>query len=140
MSADLVRQLEMNKPSINIQSVAATTTGSAVDITGYLGKLILFVPIGALTGVDGSNYLTFTVQEADTTTDSFTDVASASLDAQDSWDLIIDASGEADAGYYVGVSPSTGKNALKAIATETGSITSALIGAYFIFEKRHQPV
>lgn len=137
---DKVRTLEMNKPSINIQSIAATTTGSAVDITGYVDKVIMFVPIGALVGVDGTAYLTFSVQEADTTATSFTDVPSAQLDAADSWDLIIDAAAEANAGYYVGVTPSVGKNALKAIATETGSITSALIGAYFIYEKRYSPV
>jgi hypothetical protein len=62
------------------QDLAYTDTASSIlDLQGFEGAAIVAV-VGALTGVDGSNYLTPTLQESDTTADAdFDSVATADI-------------------------------------------------------------
>ena len=55
---------------LKIQDLAHTDTNSAyVDLAGYSG-CALCVMVGALTGVDSSNYLTPILEESDSTTET----------------------------------------------------------------------
>ena len=79
----MLRDLESNVGVVNLldpQDLASTDTASALlDTKGFEGAGIV-VHVGALTGVDGSNYLTPVLQECDTTVGtSFAAVAAADI-------------------------------------------------------------
>ena len=128
-----------NSISVCVMREAADYTANAnsnlLNRTGFESCEIL-VAVGALQGVDGSNYLVISLQECDTTAGtSFTNVATTDLlgaftkiDAT-SEDSIIQRVG------YLG-----NKKYLRVVLTETGSITTgSIIGVYAILgNARHQ--
>lgn len=60
--------------------IAHTTTASAILDTKNMGAAAIAVIVGALTGVDATNYLTPVLQESDTTTGTdFAAVAAADI-------------------------------------------------------------
>lgn len=78
-----MRDLNNNLAIVNLADptdlVYTDTNSKYVDIAGYRGAAIV-VHVGALTGVDGSNYLTPVLQESDEELDSkFSDVAAADI-------------------------------------------------------------
>lgn len=110
--------------SLNAVSLTdtATGTGTAVDLKGFDGALMV-ADIGTqLDTLSGSNYGTISFQECATTTaGSFTNVAAADLLGGDN-DIIIDAAAEdAIVHYrtYVG-----SKRYLRIIMTVTGTLAS----------------
>lgn len=101
-----------------------TTKSKLLDLAGFNGA-VLEVSIAALTGVDGSNYVTPKLQESDTTADTaFTDVSSDDLIGafsavnSTSLDSVIQSVG------YKGV-----KRYVRVVLTYTGTaITAGVIG------------
>lgn len=92
-------------------------TSNLLDLKGYEGALMV-VAIGDLTGVDGSNYLTLTCEECDTTVGtSFTTVAAADLEGAFT---VIDATSEDQIIQWVGYRGSKRYIRIKGDYTGTG--------------------
>lgn len=113
--------------SIAPAAITATTTGSAVDVTGYEGVEIV-VEAGVITAADASNYMTFTVTY--TTDDTnYTALDSGDYISPASWDRIINATTEGSATYRFGIKPSVANiSKIKVVATETGTF-NGIFGA-----------
>jgi hypothetical protein len=115
----------------------ATFTSNLVDRAGSVGSLGLLVHIGADTGtLDGSNYLTLTYEESDSTANSsFTAVAAADmllscpvLNSKATYENTIRRS------EYRGT-----KRYFRVVVTETGTV-NCILGLTAIQEMAHQPV
>ena len=113
----------------------ADATTNLVDTTGYEGCEII-VTVGALTNVDGSNYLEISLEECDTTTGtSFTTVAAGDLLGAFTK---IDSASEDSVVQRVGYIGN--KRYLRINLNETGTISAGIIGVYAILgQPRHAP-
>lgn len=122
--------------SVRAVSTAATVTGEIVDLQNA-EALAVVLNVGALVGVDADNYLTLTVEVGDVAagTDmaavASTDYVNPQTESGATWDRLINASGEANASYSVGIRPQ-GKRYARVVLTETSAITSALVAASII--------
>jgi len=112
----------------------ADATTNLVDLAGFESVDVL-VTVGALTGVDGSNYLTVTLEECDTTVGtSFTTVASTDLIGAFT---VIDSTSEDSVQQRVGYIG--GKRYLRVKLDETGTISAGIIGVTALLgNARHQ--
>lgn len=112
----------------------ADATTNLVDLKGFEGCEIM-VAVGALTGVDGSNYLDITLEECDTTVGtSFTTVASTDMIGSFTR---IDSTSEDSVVQNVGYIGN--KRYLRINLNETGTISAGIIGVYAILgNARHQ--
>jgi hypothetical protein len=134
--ADNARRFEKGL-SIPPASYTATKTGSEVDISQSVdGSVWVVVNVGATATADGSNLFTFTVTSATASGGSFSAEASTAYDAVDSWDRIINATGEANTSYAFNLHPT--KPYIKVVATATGS-PSVIFDSVVLFQKRHGP-
>lgn len=114
---------------LEAQDLAYTDTAtSMVDTAGYESMLIL-VAVGALTGVDGSNYLVPTLQHSDTTTGSdFAAVDSADIAGAFT---TIDSSSEDSVVQMVGYCGS--KRYVRVLLNYTGTgISAGIVGVYAV--------
>lgn len=97
-------------------------TGSAVDLQGFEGAIMVFNVGVALDTLSGAVYGTFQFQECDTTSGgSFTDIAAADLLGGDN-DVVIDISTEDEViiyRNYIGA-----KRYVRLLATITGTHTN----------------
>lgn len=113
------------------QDVAHTTTKSSVlDLgTPAAEGVLLGAMVGALTGVDASNYLTLTAQESDTTADAdFATVAAASLDGAFT---VINSTSKDQVTQFVGYRGT--KRYVRVVATFTGTgVTACLISMFAV--------
>lgn len=123
---------------LEAQDLASTDTKSSLlDLAGYEGALII-VQVGALTGVDGSNYLTPTLQECATTADAdFTSVAAGNIEGAFT---AIDAAAEDSLVQVVGYKGTS--RYIRVLLDYTGSgISAGIVGVIGILGKpRHAPV
>lgn len=106
----------------------ANTTTALLDCRNF-GSAEIWLAIGALTGVDGSNYVTPKLQECDTTVGtSFTDVAAADIDGAFAAVKAATADSVIQRVAYIG-----GKRYIRVVLTYTGTgITAGVIGCYGI--------
>ena len=104
----------------------ANTTTALLDCRNF-GSAEIWLAIGALTGVDGSNYVTPKLQECDTTVGtSFTDVAAADIDGAFAAVKAATADSVIQRVAYIG-----GKRYIRVVLTYTGTgITAGVIGCY----------
>lgn len=104
----------------------ANTTTALLDCQNF-GSAEIWLAIGALTGVDGSNYVTPKLQECDTTEgDDFTDVAAADMDGAFSKVDATSKDSVIQRVAYIG-----GKRYIRVVLTYTGTTISAgIIGCY----------
>lgn len=125
-----VRTLETNR-------AAVTATGSdTVDMQGYDDILLLF-EISAVGAADGSNYLTFTLQESDDSTfGDGTEVALTDTSRVHGTLPVIDNTNLANTLKCFSVKPGT-KRYLKVIWTETGTCSATFSMISFKGEARH---
>lgn len=109
--------------------LAHTNTTTALLDTRNFGAAEILLAIGALTGVDGSNYVTPKLQECDTTVGtSFTDVAAADIDGAFTAVNATTKDSVIQRVAYIG-----GKRYIRVVLTYTGSgITAGIIGCYGI--------
>lgn len=102
-----------------------TTTGSAVDLAGYVNpggrNMKAYLDVSAATGTSAS--VTVKIQEGDNTT-TFTDISGATFTA-----ATTATSGEEI--HFV-----TAKRYVRAVATYTSNTTSATLGCYLLAENR----
>lgn len=104
----------------------ANTTTALLDCQNF-GSAEIWLAIGALTGVDGSNYVTPKLQACDTTEgDDFTDVAAADIDGAFAAVKAATADSTIQRIAYIG-----GKRYIRVVLTYTGTgITAGVIGCY----------
>lgn len=128
-------------PVVGLNSIVVNNTsegtGSAVDLAGYDGALMIFNVGAALDTLSGSVYGTFQWQESTTTTaGDFTDIAAADLLGGDN-DVVIDAASEDELVLYrtyVGA-----KRYVRLLVTITGTHTNGwpIGGTIVKFNTRH---
>lgn len=103
-----------------VDTVHTTWKSNILDTQGFESALLLAL-VGELTGVDGSNYITLSLQESDTTADSdFSTVSSSEVKGAFT---VIDASSEDQVIQKVGYLGT--KRYVRVVGTYTGSGISA---------------
>ncbi len=123
--------------AINPATITATANGLSIDLQGF-HQLMFVLSIGAVSAADGSNYLTFTVEEAD---DDGTGAPGAFTAAADSTlrflgsAPVLNATTQANTVIKFGVSQIQ-KRWIRLVYTETGTF-SALFGAVAILGQAH---
>ena len=130
MSRDLAHSIKVVQALENAQ-YSATINGDIIDAAG-LESLTFIGSVGTNFTFTGSNYMTFTVQ-------SDTDSAGGTMAAIESneylapqedgaaWDRILDAAGDEDSAFSIGVRITTDRY-YRIVMTETGTVTAADIG------------
>lgn len=83
------------------QSITGAIDLNEIALTDQDKCIQLSFIVGALVGVDASNYFTFNVKQGTETGGPYTDVDADQLDPLSSWDLKVDAAGEADGIYRI---------------------------------------
>lgn len=132
---DFARQKSI-RHSIYPQSIATTITGSEVDTTGEPRNIVVVLNVGALAGVDGTNYFTLKITQAIGSGGTFVDADAyqylpvAPEDGSVAWDLKIDDAAEANNSYRLNFRLKKDYKYIKIVLTETGDFTSALVDGY----------
>lgn len=143
MGRDLAHNVKVVQALAN-QQYSATTNGDIIDSKGY-ESLTFIISVGNNFAFDGSNYLTFTVQEGDDSgLSDAAGIASGNYLAPQkngaTWDRVLDATADGDAAFLIGVTLSA-KRYYRLVMTETGTVTSAEVGAVAeLGHPRHAPV
>ena len=132
MNRDLKSNISLC-PMTDPVAITATTTSDLLDLQ-FAESATVVISIGAGT-FDGSNYLTYKLQEADVTTGtSFTDVAAADLIG--SFSVVngtaADENGVQKVGYI------GNKRYIRAVATETGTCSSVISILGILGNARHK--
>jgi hypothetical protein len=121
-------------PIIDPVAITATTTSDLVDLQNFESVAIV-VQIGA-GSFDGSNYLTYKLQEADVTTGtSFTDVATADLVG--SFSVVNGTAADANSIQRVGYIGDA--RYIRLVATETGTVSSVISATAVLGNARELP-
>lgn len=134
MSKDLNSNI-LVKPALAPAATTGDRTSSAIDVSGA-ESITLAVHVGAITTLDGTNKLTLSALFGDSSSgggvaaDSGAYTNGKDSDG-DSWDLILDASAEANHTYLVQVENRTLKKYVELKLTAASS-PSAIIGAQVI--------
>jgi hypothetical protein len=142
MSEDLVHQIKP-KTAILAATLTATGNGIVIDTSGY-ESLTFLIQVGDFATFDGTNYLTFKVQEGDLADGS--DMADVSADdyiggASESdvaWDRVFNAAAEDEETYKLGVRMNT-KRYKRLVVTEAGTVSVILAAIALLDHPRHQP-
>lgn len=122
---DLYNVLKVVK-AVNPASITATANGLTVDTAGY-HQLMFVLDIGAISAADGSNYLTFTVEESDT---DFSGTAVTDTNRILGSLPVINVSTQANTIIKFGIAQLT-KRYIRVVYTETGTF-SAIFGVQAI--------
>lgn len=118
------------------QAVTATTTSDPVDLSTH-NKVTMLFAIGVDAALDGSNFWTLTLTESDTVGSGYTTVAAADVDdgtASPSASILVNAVAEDDTTYKLGYKGN--KNFLKAVFTETGTLSGPIGATAILSESR----
>ncbi len=124
-------------------TIAATTNGLVVDMQGY-ESLMFTINVGTpAAAFDGTNKLTFKVQEGDDS--GLSDAADipagdyiASRQEGTTWDRILDATADKDKSYQIGVKKSL-KRRRRIVVTEAGTVSVILAVDAVLGSPRHAP-
>ncbi len=124
-------------------TITATTNGLVVDMQGY-ESLMFNVNVGTpAAAFDGTNNLTFKVQEGDDS--GLSDAADipaadyiASRQEGTTWDRILDATADKDKSYQIGVKKSV-KRHRRIVVTEAGTVSVILAVDAVLGSPRHAP-
>ncbi len=120
--------------AVNPATITATANGLTVDTLGYT-QVEFVVSIGAVGAADGSNYLTFTIEESDT---DFSGAAITDANRIFGTVLVINATTQANSVAQFGIRK-TEKRYVRLVYTETGTF-SGLFGAVAILgQPLHAP-
>jgi len=123
--------------------LSATTNGLVIDTQGY-ESLVFTINVGDFVTFDGTNKLTFTVQEGDQSnlSDAAEIAAGAYLDARNeagaAWDKILDGATDDEQAYMIGVEVRT-KRYLRIVVTEGGIVSVPISATAVLGHARHQP-
>lgn len=146
MSRDLANDLKVDK-AIQAESLSATKNGDANDMKGY-ESLMYLIDVGVFSsGVDGSNYLTFKVQTDDNDDGLFTaatDLPAGNYKVSEqedgtAWDRVLDAAGDEQKLFRLGIKPVSAKRYYRLVATETGTTVGVYSAVALLGHGRHKP-
>jgi len=122
--------------------LSATANGLPIDTQGF-ESLVFTINVGDFATFSGSNLLTFTVEESDASGSGYAAIAAgAYLDARNEagavWDRIMDAAGDDEQAFMIGVEVRT-KRYLRLVVTETGTVSVPISATAILGGARHQP-
>lgn len=128
--------------ALDAVALSATTNGIAIDTQGY-ESLVFTINVGDFATFSGSNLLTFTVEESDASGSGFAAIAAGQyLDARNeagaAWDRIMDAAGDDEQAFMIGVEVRT-KRYLRLVVTETGTVSVPISATAILGDARHAP-
>ena len=124
MNKDLVNNIGITMLKEPVDCVHSDWKSNLLDLQGH-ESAVLIVTIGALTGVDGSNKITLTLEECDTTADaSFTTVSASDVEGAFT---LVDANTEDQLNQSVGYKGTKRYVRVKGVYTGAG-ISAGIIG------------
>lgn len=146
MSRDLIHNVRATQ-AMNPITYSATTNGTTVDTQGFESlTFVLAVGTNGGNAFSTTDKVTFTVEEGDQSDAS--DMAAIATgdylaaERQDgtTWDRILDAAGDDQEMYSIGVQLNT-KRYKRVVATEAGTVSAVIIGAVALLgHPHHAPV
>lgn len=130
MNKDLVNDVVQGN-ALNAQTVAADAPGGAIDTLGF-GELGFFVNVGAGT-INSTDKAEVQVLESDEAGSGFAEVADyagATDDKNDTWDRLLDLTGDQNKGFKVVVKG--GKRYKKVNVDKSGSFSALMAVGYVL--------
>ena len=118
-------------------NATSTQTGDEVDASANNGVITFIIHVHAIGTADGSNYFTFTVNQATSSGGTYAAANSNQYLTVDSWDRILNATTETGI-KVLQFFPARNNPYLKLIATETGT-ADITYSAICLFDSKHQP-